>query len=214
MKEIENINTVLVLAPHTDDGEFGCGGTLSKFIDQGVKVIYVAFSAAEQSVMPHLPKDILRTEIKAAAKVLGISKENLIILDFEVRQFPKFRQEILEKMVELEKIYKPDIVFLPSENDTHQDHMTVASEGFRAFKRHTMLAYEMPWNNLDFKTTCFFEISKSNLTKKIDAMSCYKSQEHRPYANSEFVQSLAKVRGVQIGRDFAETFEVVRWVIK
>lgn len=214
MKEIQNINTVLVLAPHTDDGEFGCGGTLAKFIDQGAKVIYVAFSAAEQSVMPHLPKDILRTEIKAAAKVLGIAKENLIILDFEVRQFPKVRQEILEKMVELEKEYNPDIVFLPSENDTHQDHITIANEGFRAFKRHTMLAYEMPWNNLNFKTTCFFEISRSNLEKKIDAMSCYKSQEHRSYANSEFVKSLAKVRGVQIGKDFAETFEVVRWVIK
>lgn len=214
MKEIKNIKTVLVLAPHTDDGEFGCGGTLSKLIEEGVRVIYVAFSAAEQSVLPHLPKDILKTEIKAAVEKLGIKKDDLIILNFEVRQFPKLRQEILEKMVELEKKYDPDIVFLPSENDTHQDHNTVANEGFRAFKRHTMLAYEMPWNNLDFKTTCFFEISKSNLEKKIDAMACYKSQEHRPYANEDFVRSLATVRGVQIGKQYAETFEVVRWVIK
>ena len=51
-------NKVLVLAPHTDDGEFGCGGTISKLIYQGVEVHYVAFSACEQSVLPEFPSDI------------------------------------------------------------------------------------------------------------------------------------------------------------
>ena len=57
-------NKVLVLAPHTDDGEFGCGGTISKLIYQGVEVHYVAFSACEQSVLPEFPSDILITEVK------------------------------------------------------------------------------------------------------------------------------------------------------
>ena len=37
---------VLVLAPHTDDGEFGCGGTMARLVDAGAEVRYVAFSTA------------------------------------------------------------------------------------------------------------------------------------------------------------------------
>ena len=37
---------VLVLAPHTDDGEFGCGGTMARLVEGGAEVRYVAFSRA------------------------------------------------------------------------------------------------------------------------------------------------------------------------
>ena len=55
---------VLILAPHTDDGEFGCGGTISKFIEEGIELYYVAFSACQQSVLKEFPSDILITEVK------------------------------------------------------------------------------------------------------------------------------------------------------
>ena len=44
------MNNILVLAPHTDDGELGCGGTISKFVKEGKNIYYVAFSTAEESV--------------------------------------------------------------------------------------------------------------------------------------------------------------------
>jgi LmbE family N-acetylglucosaminyl deacetylase len=204
---------ILILAPHTDDGEFGCGGTIAKYVADGARVIYVAFSAAEQSVLPDLPRDILRTEVRKATAALGIAEEDCLVLDFEVRRFPELRQKILDKMIELNKLYQPDIVFLPSVNDTHQDHQTIANEGFRAFKRCTMLGYEVPWNNLDFRTSCFVDLSEDNLNLKIRAVGMYESQKHRNYASAEFIRSLALTRGVQIGRRYAETFEVVRWVI-
>jgi LmbE family N-acetylglucosaminyl deacetylase len=204
---------ILVLAPHTDDGEFGCGGAIAKFASTGARVVYAAFSAAEQSVLPHLPRDILRTEVKQATAVFGIPDEDCLIFDFEVRRFPESRQAILDKMIKLNQEYCPDIVFLPSPNDTHQDHQTVAQEGFRAFKRTTMLGYEVPWNNLDFRTSCFVDLTEEQLSKKIEALSMYQSQVHRTYADAEFIKSLAVTRGVQIGRKYAETFEVVRWVI-
>ena len=69
----------MVLAPHTDDGEFGCGGSISKLIENGHTVYYVAFSACEQSVLENFPKDILKTEVKVATKTLGISENNLIL---------------------------------------------------------------------------------------------------------------------------------------
>jgi LmbE family N-acetylglucosaminyl deacetylase len=205
--------TILVLAPHTDDGEFGCGGTIAKYVAEGARVIYAAFSAAEQSVLPHLPRDILRTEVKLATARLGVRDEDCLVFDFEVRRFPELRQPILDRMIALNRDYAPDMVFLPSANDTHQDHQTIALEGFRAFKRTTMLGYEVPWNNLDFRTSCFVELTESNVATKIAAVEQYQSQRHRSYASSEFIRSLAMTRGVQIGKRYAEAFEVVRWVI-
>jgi LmbE family N-acetylglucosaminyl deacetylase len=56
------------LAPHTDDGELGAGGFISKLVDEGAEVFYMAFSTAEESVPEGFPKDILKTEVKAATK--------------------------------------------------------------------------------------------------------------------------------------------------
>lgn len=207
------MKTILVLAPHTDDGEFGCGGAIAKFVAEGNRVVYAAFSAAEQSVLPHLPRDILRREVRDATRELGIAEHDCLVFDFEVRRFPELRQKILDRMIQLNADYKPDIVFLPSTNDTHQDHHTIAQEGFRAFKRTTMLGYEVPWNNLDFRTACFVDISAECLDRKVLALNRYASQQHRTYCNADFIRSLAMTRGVQIGKTYAEAFEVVRWVI-
>ena len=68
---------ILVLAPHTVDGEFGCGGTIGKLINQGDRVVYIVFSAAEQSELPrlpHLPRDILRKDVLFATSSLEIKK--------------------------------------------------------------------------------------------------------------------------------------------
>lgn len=203
---------MLVLAPHTDDGEFGCGGTIVKLIAQGYRVVYVAFSAAEQSVLPQFSRDILRHEVVEATRKLGIKTDDCLVLDFAVRRFPELRQEILERMVLLNKEYQPDVVFLPSMQDTHQDHLVIAQEGFRAFKKTTMFGYEVPWNNLDFRTTCFYVLDENQLQVKIKALQCYRSQQHRSYVTEEFIRSLAITRGTQISRRYAEVFEVVRLI--
>jgi LmbE family N-acetylglucosaminyl deacetylase len=101
---------------------------------------------------------------------------------------------------------------MPALSDIHQDHHTVAQEGLRAFKFTNILCYEVPWNNLSFNTTCFSVLSESHIQKKIDALSEYKSQAHRSYANEEFIRSLARVRGVQVNEKYAEVFDVLRLV--
>jgi LmbE family N-acetylglucosaminyl deacetylase len=205
--------TALVLAPHTDDGELGCGGFISKLVSEGCEVYYIAFSAAENSVPEGLPKDILRKEVAEATIELGIKKENLFVLNYEVRRFPEFRQEILEDLIKYRKIINPDLVLIPSLNDIHQDHYTIAHEAVRAFKNTTMLGYELPWNNLTINTTCFVKLDFKFIETKMKALKCYKSQEGRLYTSDEFVMSLARTRGVQIGTEYAELFEVVRWII-
>ena len=205
---------VLILAPHTDDGEFGCGGTIAKLSETGNELYYAAFSACQQSVLKEFPADILTTEVKAATKILGIKPENLILFDFKVRTFNYHRQEILDELVKLKAKINPDLVFLPSMNDIHQDHHTIAVEGMRAFKNTSLLAYEVPWNNFSFNTTSFSYLSEEHVVTKVKALQEYKSQMHRVYANEEFIRSLAYTRGVQIGTKYAEVFDVVRWIIK
>jgi len=206
--------SVLVLGPHTDDGEFGCGGTIAKFIEEGSNVYYATFSCAEESVPAHLPKDILVDEVKASSKVLEIKPENLLIYRYPVRKFAQYRQEILEDLVKLKNDLQPDLVLMPSLNDLHQDHFTIAAEGLRAFKFTSILAYEMPWNNINFQTTSFIYLERRHVEKKLASVKCYRSQLGRKYANEEYILSLARTRGVQIGVEFAEVFEVVRWIIK
>lgn len=205
---------ILVLAPHTDDGEFGCGGSVARFIEEKKEVFYVAFSAAEKSVPANFPKDILRKEVKKATAKLGIKRSNLILLEYEVRNFPFFRQKILDDMIKLNNKIKPDIVFLPSTKDTHQDHKVITEEGFRTFKKITMLGYEIPWNNLTFNTNAFIFFENRHLEKKLASLKCYLSQFGRTYATEEFIRSLAITRGAQIGTKYAEVFEVIRWVIR
>ncbi|MCO6494729.1 MAG: PIG-L family deacetylase [Bacteroidetes bacterium] len=203
---------VLVLAPHTDDGEFGCGGTIHKLNNAGRQVYYAAFSACKQSVQPQFEEDVLIKEVKQATQVLGIPAERLILFDYEVRTFNYHRQEILENLIDLRDRIKPSLVLMPSLHDIHQDHKTIAEEGLRAFKFCSILCYEMPWNNLNFNTGGFIKLSEENLQKKIEALDVYKSQAHRMYANEEFIRSLANTRGVQIQTKYAETFEVLRYV--
>lgn len=203
---------VLVLAPHTDDGEFGCGGTIDKLIKEGCEVFYAAFSACERSVPDQFPSDILITEVKAATKVLGIKPENLFLFKYDVRTFNFHRQEILDDIIKLRTKIQPDLVFIPALTDLHQDHKTIADEALRAFKFTSILSYEMPWNNISFNTSCFYKLSDENLKVKIEALKMYKSQAHRPYANEDFIKSLATVRGIQVNTKYAETFEVLRWI--
>ncbi len=204
---------ILVLAPHTDDGEFGCGGTISKLIGLGNEVYYAAFSSCQQSVLKEFPSDILITEVKAATAKLGIKPENLFLFEYEVRTFNYKRQNILDDLLKLRTNINPDIIFMPSINDLHQDHYTIAQEGIRAFKFCSILCYELPWNNLNFATSAFMHLEEEHINIKVEALKEYKSQMHRSYANEEFLRSLARTRGVQINTKFAETFEVIRWIL-
>lgn len=204
------INNILVLAPHTDDGELGLGGTISKYIEEGKQVYYAAFSTADQSVPEGFPKDILSIEVKNATHKLGIPPENLYIYHYEVRKLNYVRQAILEDLVKLRSERHYDLVFMPSSHDIHQDHTTVAQEAIRAFKMTTLLGYELIWNNLTFDTNCFVKLEERHIDAKCQALKAYKSQGFRDYTSAEFVRSLARTRGVQVGCTYAECFEVIR----
>ncbi len=206
------IENILILSPHTDDGELGCGGSIARFVEEGKKVSYIAFSWCEKSVPEEYPCDILKTEVRAATKILGT--EEPVLLDFEVREFPRQRQEILDAMIAIRKEIQPEIVLTPASFDTHQDHKTITEETLRAFKKCTILGYEQPWNNITFNTSAFVVLEERHINKKTAALKCYETQKHRAYLNEEFIKGLAITRGTQIEERYAEAFEVIRWVMR
>ena len=207
---ISDVERALVLAPHTDDGEFGCGGTMARLVEAGAEVRYIAFSIATRSLPEGFPPDTLAQEVREATAEIGIPAENLTVHDFDVRTFPDHRQEILELLIELWNEWEPDVVFQPSLHDIHQDHQTIAAEGLRAFKRTTILGYEIPWNNLDFAYQAYIALEASHIERKAAALAQYASQQHRRYANSEYVRSVARTHGINVNREYAEVFQVYR----
>jgi LmbE family N-acetylglucosaminyl deacetylase len=207
---IDAVKRALVLAPHTDDGEFGCGGTMARLVEGGADVRYVAFSIATRSLPEGFAPDTLAREVAEATAELGIPPENLTVHDFDVRTFPQNRQEILELLIELWTEWEPDVVFQPSLHDIHQDHQTIAAEGLRAFKRTTILGYEIPWNNFDFAYQAYFALDKHHLERKAAALAKYASQAHRRYANPEYVWNVARTHGINVNREYAEVFQVYR----
>lgn len=210
---LNGVQRALVLCAHTDD-EFGCAGTMVRLTEIGAQVRYLALSRCEESVPAGFARDVLEHECRACVAAIGVAASAVEVGDFPVRYFPDHRQAILELLFQMNKDYQPDVVFLPSSFDNHQDHATVYAEGFRAFKRSTLLGYELPQNVTSFENSAFVCLSEAHLERKIAALASYVSQGFRSYAAPEYIEGLARVRGVQCGSLFAEAFEAIRIVIR
>lgn len=212
-RSLEIKGPVLVLSPHPDD-EIGCAALMNRLCREGYDVHYYYFSTCRQSVESlGVPAEQLLEENRSSLREIGLPPERVHGFDFPVRYFPKYRQEILDELVKLRNEIRPGLLLVPNSYDIHQDHATITSEAIRAFKHSSILGYELPWNTLEFKNDCLIPISEEELSTKLRALDCYKSQASRIYANRRFFESLANIRGVQSGGEIAECFEVIRLIL-
>jgi LmbE family N-acetylglucosaminyl deacetylase len=197
--------TVLVLSPHTDDGELGAGGTIARLVESGSAVSYFAFSA---------PRKILRKECEESLEVLGVNKFQ--IFDFKARYFHDARQEILEILYDYNQKNEPHLVFTPSTNDLHQDHQTITNEALRAFKSSSILGYELPWNLIVTRENAFVSLEKRHVEAKINSCLKYQSQiqQRRAYFDKDYLRSILRSTGLKIRTQYAEAFEAIKLVLK
>jgi LmbE family N-acetylglucosaminyl deacetylase len=206
--------SILILSPHTDDAELGCGGTISRLIREGHTVSVAVFSVCDDSLPEGFSPGTLRHECINSLTSLGVLEENIFFYNYQVRVFNYSRQEILDDLIKLKKKINPDKVFMPSVDDYHQDHKTIADEGVRCFKNNcSLLSYELIWNNTGFKNQIYYELTDLDIKNKINALNNYETQKHRIYFQNNFIESLATVRGAQNGIRYAEVFEVIRYKI-
>ena len=207
---------ILILSPHTDDAELGCGGSIAKFLEEGHDLFWVVFSTAEDSLPNNLPKDTLKKEFLEIVNEIGLEDDKYKIFNFKVRHLHKHRQEVLENLIQIRRIFNPELVIGPSVNDYHQDHQVVANEMIRAFKTiSNVISYELPWNHITFNTQLFIKLDSKHISLKYNRLKHYKSQiiQNKLYFSKDFIYGIGSTRGVQCNSKYAEAFEVVRWMI-
>jgi LmbE family N-acetylglucosaminyl deacetylase len=205
---------ILVLSPHTDDAELGCGATISRLLREGNRVYVAVFSTCEESLPKGFLPGTLKTECIDSLTSLGVSEDDIFFYDYQVRVFNYSRQNILDDLVLLKNKVSPSTVFIPSVDDYHQDHKTIADEAVRCFKNNcSILSYELIWNNTGFRNQIYYDVSEEDVANKIAALSRYETQKHRIYFQNNFIEALATVRGAQNGIRYAEVFEVIRYKI-
>jgi len=207
-------NSILAVAPHPDDIELGMGATIRKFVREGVSIDVVVLSSAEKSLPAGITATDIRRECIESLSVLGVPKANISFHDFPVRRFSENRQDLLELLVQLDRTNDYDLVFCPSLSDTHQDHEVVANECTRAFRKRTVIGYELPWNNRGFIPTFSVIVTEEDIDYKELSLSKYKSQYGRPYFEPGLLKNLARLRASVTGYEFVESFEVIRMVAK
>jgi LmbE family N-acetylglucosaminyl deacetylase len=197
--------SVLFLGAHPDDIELGCGALLHQIVEQ-TEVLCVTLSDNQQN--PEL-KNVKQEHYDAMA-VLGVPDEKIIFGPFTTRVFPDARQYILEYFLKLRREFGPDLIFVHSKQDIHQDHLTMTDEALRAFRGITVLGFDVVRSSYGFFPHFLVEVTEDDVNKKIEALACYETYRDRYYFNSELTRSIMVRHGALAERPFAEGFDILR----
>lgn len=202
---------ILICSPHYDDGVLGCGGTIAKMVKAADTVKYLVFTPKSGNYS----HKVLHSELLDAVKFIGLNEGDISYLGFKTREFPRSRQRILDAIYRLNKETKFQQIFTPSRFDVHQDHQTVTNELLRVYKRlpTSIFGYEIVLNTFSFDTAVFCGFKEEHINAKLRAFGCFKSQMSRTHLSRQLFESIARVRGAQIGTDYAEAFEAIRVIM-
>ena len=118
---------LLVIAPHPDDAELTCGGTLLKMADAGYRTGILDLTQGESGTRGSA--EVRAREAARAAKILGAKvRRNAGLPDARLRLCEEYKAAIAEIIRELE----PRTVILPYWEGRHPDHYTAATLGYEA----------------------------------------------------------------------------------
>ncbi len=199
--------TIVAIAPHIDDVELGLGATIHR-LSKTNTVYYIGLS-----LPPLVGRETFMDEFRESSKILGLDEERIILRDYDPRNLFEARSDILQLLYDLNQSLKPDLVFTPNSKDIHQSHEVVFAEARRAFKYTTILGYELPWNSIEFSMDVFLTVAEENIEAKTRAIAAFRTQQSRRFFANDIVADLARVRGKQVGHEYAECFELVRMIV-
>lgn len=198
---------VLFLGAHPDDIELGCGALLHQIAKQ-TEVLCVTLSDNQKN--PDLQN--VKDEHFESMAVLGVPQEKIILGPFTTRIFHDSRQDILEYFLKLRREFRPDLIFVHSKQDVHQDHLTMTDEALRAFRGITVLGFDVVRSSYGFFPHFLVEVNEEDVNKKIEALACYETYRDRYYFNSELTRSIMIRHGALAECPFAEGFDILRIV--
>ncbi|MDW8417716.1 MAG: PIG-L family deacetylase [Bacteroidia bacterium] len=197
---------VLFLGAHLDDIELGAGGTLYTILHQtSIEVLCVTLAHDRSGKYPFLEE-----EYHKSMDIIGVPKERRWIENFSYRRLHEKRQEVLDLLWRIQEFYGPEVVFTHSRRDVHQDHQVVVQEALRAFRKQTILGFEITRSSYEFHPQFIIPLSHEAVQRKKEAISQYKSYEHRYYMQPHIVEAQARYHGLFCMEEYGEGFEVLR----
>jgi N-acetylglucosamine malate deacetylase 1 len=196
---------VCFIGAHPDDIELGCGAFIAH-IAPYTSVLTITLSDNQKN--PALVN--LVEEHYNSMSILGVPKENIILGPFETRRFPQSRQEILEYMIEVNHNHHPDIVFVHTRADIHQDHATITEEALRAFRGITVLGFDVLRSSYGFFPNFLVDINENDVEKKVRALAEYKTYSSRYYFDEKITRATLIRHGALAERPYAEGFDILR----
>jgi len=201
--------TILAIGAHPDDIEFGCGGTLIKYVDRGHRVVLLVMTQGghggdtgqrtkEQEAARHI--------LGADAVYWGHTEDTLVHAD----------KQTIGKIEDVIAGVSPDFIFCNFPNDTHQDHRNLAQATISATRNlRNVLFYEGP-TTWGFDPYVYVDISDT-LERKIAALQAHASQVNKTNIENlsivQIAKSCANFRGIQGRAKFAEAFCALRLFI-
>jgi LmbE family N-acetylglucosaminyl deacetylase len=209
--------TSLIISPHVDDEILGCGGILGK----DCFAYYCGIDESKWNDMSkivdaehRIPVEERFRELQAVSDFLGFKFE--CNFDSAVNMFTE--REFIPTFEELINRIKPEKVYIPHPG-YNQDHRRIFEAAFTALRPHDknffvkkVLVYEAPhdvlWTYEEMKLNYFVPI---DIEKKIQAYLLHKSQV-RSYRSSDMLRRIAKLRGDMSNCEYAEAFQILRWV--
>ena len=198
---------VCFIGAHPDDIELGCGALIARIAGKA-DVRCVTFSNNQKNpALSHLVP-----EHYASMETLGVPRERVDLLDFETRRFQEHRQEILETMIGILRKDDPDIVFVHTKSDVHQDHGVLTQEALRAFRGRTVLGFDVIRSSYGFFPDFLVGVDEEDVQKKLDALACYKTYAGKYYFSPEVTKATLIRNGAICERHYAEGFEILRIV--
>ena len=198
---------ILFVGAHPDDIELGCGAFLHHVLPYS-EVLCVTLSDNQKN--PNLQNIV--EEHMASYAVLGVPKNQIIIEQFETRKFPDKRQEILEYLLKLRKDFKPDMVFVHTTSDVHQDHNVVTEEALRAYRGTTVLGFDVVRSSYGFFPHFLVEVSQADVNAKLAALAEYKTYLNKYYFDPSLLRATMVRHGALAEMPYAEGFDILRIV--
>ena len=214
---------VLIIAAHPDDELLGSGGTIKKLINHGYHVITVIIAKGRKEEEQNMKLNVIK-----ANQHLGV--EETIFLEYPNLLLETFPLHVITKEIEsLVAKHKPAIIFTHHYGDINMDHQILFQAVLTAVrplpgnKAIELLCFETvsssEWsqqtNDKSFKPNYYVDITDT-IDQKLEALQFY-DVEMRPFPHPRSykgVKHLAQVRGMTIGVENAEAFEIIRRIWK
>lgn len=207
---------IMAVGAHLDDVEIACGGTLAKAIEAGHDVFVLIMSKSgytnKEGIMQRSDEAAVQ-EGTNALRALGI--ENFEILDFPTKDIP-FQSDVVNAIDLRISEFNPDIIFTHHPFDTHQAHVGVSNATIAAARRKNTVFFYEPISPsgrsyVAFRPQLYVDI-ESTIDKKVASLREHKTEYNKFGAEDwvDGVHSRCGYRGYEIGKKYAEAFEVLR----